>query len=76
MRSGLRRSTNVVRTAYSNITEDYTFQAKKLQFINLHPNALNNSCIFRHRKRRLTTKVDGVKKQVRKTVLDMQQTKH
>jgi hypothetical protein len=56
MRSGLRRPTNVVRTAYSNITEDYTFRTKKLQFINLPPNALNISCIFRHRKRRLTTK--------------------
>ena len=31
---------------------------------------------FRHRKRRLTNKADGVKKQVSKTVQNMQQTQH
>ena len=46
MPSGSRRPPSVVRTAYSNITEEYSFQTKKLQFINLHPNPLNISCIF------------------------------
>ena len=51
MRSAPRRPPSVVRTAYSKITEDYTFQTKKLQFINLYPNPLNISCIFQTSKK-------------------------